>query len=413
VAVMRDTSPIRKAFTGDPETAIAQAGIARTQLGILKNQMALGGITVGARNVLLPDGTTMRVSSVNGQHSVTVDTPTSQPEQPEQPTFPEPPEPPKFVPPLASPALAVYAGAVGTPGIVDIVPTQLNGKNITEANSTPHFLVPNAGDDGLLFGYVEDPNSEFSVSQTLLVGITDRYSLQVAPTQPDELVLSTAFVDSMDKQIPSNTAGAAVLTIPAKALKEQTGKSRPANIGLFQLVSLFERTIITVTGNLKGKELARGDLVVPKTAIGLTGFWEIFNVVTGKNQTTINGIDFGGDNTYLLQGSAVIIGTTQAPENNFPLSHVVSITFSEQQIFGGLHQAAFIWSKQTSWTGGGGLGLSLFYQDSGALALNDQVTYPGPGSYSESGVLHTVDLAGNVMDFPLSVTLIIELVGDG
>ena len=99
---MRDTGPVAKQLTGDTEAAAPYMGIARTQLGILKNQMAFAGQTTGARQIALPDGTTIRVAVNGGIPRIQIDTPaTSSEEQPLEvpqeeftPEFPQPPLPP-------------------------------------------------------------------------------------------------------------------------------------------------------------------------------------------------------------------------------------------------------------------------------------------------------------------------------
>lgn len=74
---MRDTGPIRKDFglEGDTEASAAYMGVARTQLGILKNQMQFNKLLQGSRTVQLEDGTRIQVSSRFGQDTVRVLTP--------------------------------------------------------------------------------------------------------------------------------------------------------------------------------------------------------------------------------------------------------------------------------------------------------------------------------------------------
>lgn len=70
---MRETGPVSKQLSND-ETgdASAQVGAARTQLGILKNIMRLGGMPSAYRTVNMADGTTMYVSSINGRDTVNI-----------------------------------------------------------------------------------------------------------------------------------------------------------------------------------------------------------------------------------------------------------------------------------------------------------------------------------------------------
>lgn len=113
---MRDTDVLKKRLDGDPEAATAQIGLARTQLGILKNQMALGGITSGVRTVTTADGTTIRASSINGLNSVQITTPREMPAG--APVHPRPAhaEPVLPPPPVVAPigVLASIGWPIGT-----------------------------------------------------------------------------------------------------------------------------------------------------------------------------------------------------------------------------------------------------------------------------------------------------------
>lgn len=71
---MREIGPVNKSLSGDPDTAAAQVSVARTQLGILKNLMKLGGLKIGSRTVRLADGTTIQVASFNGQDFINIET---------------------------------------------------------------------------------------------------------------------------------------------------------------------------------------------------------------------------------------------------------------------------------------------------------------------------------------------------
>lgn len=86
---MRETGPARKSSDGDPAASSAQMGAARTQLGILKNLMALGGLPSGARTVRFEDGTEIRVTSINGQDSISIVTATAGIEPPPEQAIPE------------------------------------------------------------------------------------------------------------------------------------------------------------------------------------------------------------------------------------------------------------------------------------------------------------------------------------
>ena len=101
---MPDFNPLRKAYSGDTETAAAQIGTGRTHLDILKNQMQLGNQRAGVRTVQLPDGTTIRVSSIYGQDRIDITTTSGGQAQVSAPSHYVPPEPP--------PPVLPYIGAV-------------------------------------------------------------------------------------------------------------------------------------------------------------------------------------------------------------------------------------------------------------------------------------------------------------
>jgi hypothetical protein len=75
---MREYGVVRKGLTGDgadpaaTEAASPYIGTARTLLGQMKNRMQLGGVTHLSRTVNLPDGTTIQVTSSNGQDTIRI-----------------------------------------------------------------------------------------------------------------------------------------------------------------------------------------------------------------------------------------------------------------------------------------------------------------------------------------------------
>jgi hypothetical protein len=77
---MREFGPVRFLLGNSREEAEAAKpymGIARTQLGITKNLMNLGGLQQYARVITLPDGTVIRCQSVMGQDFVAITPPGS------------------------------------------------------------------------------------------------------------------------------------------------------------------------------------------------------------------------------------------------------------------------------------------------------------------------------------------------
>ncbi|MHB0965272.1 MAG: hypothetical protein ACYC36_02350 [Bellilinea sp.] len=70
----REVGVVRKRLSG--EAAAPYMGIARTQLGILKEAMSFQGLQQLQRTVQLSDGTQIFVSSIFGQDTIRIDTPT-------------------------------------------------------------------------------------------------------------------------------------------------------------------------------------------------------------------------------------------------------------------------------------------------------------------------------------------------
>jgi hypothetical protein len=69
---MRETGPVRKDISGDPEAAAPYMGMARTLLGKLKARMAAGGLAQLSHAQELPDGTVISVMSRHGQDTVRI-----------------------------------------------------------------------------------------------------------------------------------------------------------------------------------------------------------------------------------------------------------------------------------------------------------------------------------------------------
>ena len=69
---MREIGVIRKQFSGNVESAKTYVGEARVQLGILKNLMERGGLQQLTRKTVLPDGTVIICSSVQGQDTISI-----------------------------------------------------------------------------------------------------------------------------------------------------------------------------------------------------------------------------------------------------------------------------------------------------------------------------------------------------
>lgn len=91
---MREFGAAFKVLDGDD--ALPYLGYARTELGILKNSMRLGGLAQGSRTRVLPDGTVLRVQSQFGIDKIVITTTAPTPAAPEPfvlPGVPAPQEP--------------------------------------------------------------------------------------------------------------------------------------------------------------------------------------------------------------------------------------------------------------------------------------------------------------------------------
>jgi hypothetical protein len=185
VGVMRDTGPVKK--DADTPDAQDQIGAGRTQLGILKNQMALGGVSLGKRTVVLPDGTTIVASSIAGIDKVTIrqaaELPPGAPPPPaprvREPRLPEPP-PPLGVGALCS--MNSYSTLAVSPLIAALIEETVNGTKASGINkysfTIPSFIgdVPKVigCDSGLVF----ESNITQNTSDHVSSGINPTASVQ-------------------------------------------------------------------------------------------------------------------------------------------------------------------------------------------------------------------------------------------
>lgn len=82
---MREDGPVRFRFEGDAAAAQGYAGQARTLLGILKNNMRLGGLQQLSGQVTLSDGATVFCQSMFGQDTIKITAPQGELESYEEP----------------------------------------------------------------------------------------------------------------------------------------------------------------------------------------------------------------------------------------------------------------------------------------------------------------------------------------
>ena len=262
---MRDTGPIAKTLTGDQDESVGNISVARTQLGILKNGMKLGGITQGSRSVTLPDGTTMRVTSINGIDQVHISTP--QPgkpalpvEVPETPYEPEFPGPVKIhVPQPQVGGLAFYAGYwnqnIGDPTFNKFsdIPLIVNGVQVSKPNGQAFVLNKGAA---YVFGPSAgvDPEDDVAVfpTGTILANVSPEGAVlppgQQVAHQTDWTLVSEFGVDLAS----TNIVGADVIASEGGEVDIETSSGAVVKVpGLSHIT--FNGTLVDVNYHLTGK----------------------------------------------------------------------------------------------------------------------------------------------------------------
>lgn len=419
---MREIGPVRKGLSGDIETATAQLGIARTQLGILKNQMRLAGLTIGARAVRLADGTVMRVSSYNGQDFVDIETPVlvnvpvdlSQPEV-QVPEFDVP-----VVPPVDLP-LALF-NAILEPDSSNgymFRPMYLDDKFLTAADSTPHILYP-AGHPAVRYRHSVDGGN------SILVGRIDS-SLQIPlglSGQPSVLKVTSANGFKLDQAyIQSPTA--------VHAAGSQT---KPAALGYIQPPDVMLDTTFTIEGDAHGQPQVKGVFLVEKDiqAGSLVPTFRSSQTVGGVTSTkdavvTINGrnVPFGDNHIYPTQPQLNYTSTFQPFNSGGPVAplgptfgiytmtadpaaqySVVSPTGATQIIYTPAGNIAARTSTSFVWTQtGGNLPMRKVINSVGIGTLTVVTNITAYGMYTASGTLTFVDAVGNTVEVSVSISI--------
>lgn len=191
---MRDTGPISKNIdsNGDVEAANAQTGEARKQLGILKNQMAMGGLAVGARTTRLPDGTVIRTMVAAGISKVSISAPAAESEAG------HPPPAEEFVPQLPEPPLpphkAILAIGVGDIGalFLPLVPARYNATVISAPNDKRWYQILSKDNPTRWEGlpYLTEPVVLY-VSASALAAVAEDGNVYME-NQPEKWVMSYA-----------------------------------------------------------------------------------------------------------------------------------------------------------------------------------------------------------------------------
>lgn len=419
---MRETGPVRKGLSGDPETAAAQLGIARTQLGILKNMMQIAGIAVGTRTIRLTDGTVMRVSSYNGQDFLDIETPVlvAVPQDIPQPDVPAPTVDVPAVPPIDQP-LALFNSILVPDSDNGYMfrPMYLDDTLLTKSDSTPHILYP-AGHPAVRYRHPVDGGN------SILVARIDS-SLQIPlalSEQPSVLKVTAANGYQLDPayiQSPTDVHAAGMQT-------------KPAALGYIQPPDVMLDTSFTIEGDANGQAQVKGVFLVEQdiqagvlvptyqSSVFANGTMQIRDAVVEINGRSV---PFGDLHVYPCQpqlnytctfqpindGSGIvaplaanfgIYATTADPAMQ---NSVIAKTTASQIVYTAAGNIAARNSTTFTWAQAGG-NVTMQKQVIGGfgrlITAQDITAY---GMYTASGTLTFTDAVGNIVNVSVSIAI--------
>lgn len=398
---MRDTGPTAKSITGDPDASSVQMGVARVQLGILKNQMAMGGLSVGKRTLNLPDGTTITASVAAGIPRIAIDTPQPAVSAIAEPEI-APPEAPEYeYAPQDIGTVAISNGTLQASGsdLGQLLrPMVLDGSTRTTADNKPLFLSGDVPNHTYAFAVVADPSAD---PNRLLVcrmypGTAQPYDPEYQPTAWE---IGSPLIDN----IPN--IGGNQIFLPYGTLKTIPATTKPLYAALMFMPPVCDDTAITITGKIKdgkvcvGKMLVKGQLVA-----GITG---VLEQPLGAASFTLNGvpIEDGGTPVETEQnGIAAVVGVTPGwsdPTGVEMVLEVAGLLAGNAPNIRPTFTGGFI-NDSFDYSGGGSFDAAW---ESGALRA---VMPDGYGTYTNEGVLTGTDCAGNIytleMSFSITVT---------
>lgn len=397
---MRDTDPVKKQFTGDTEAAAGNMGVARTQLGQLKNQMAFGNLQFGTRQTVQPDGTVIRTTVAAGIPRIQIDSPAvTQPETPpvdvETPPFhPREVRPPK---PPTQYQLAYVNGYVDVPGVegeiyaASLWPVAISGELITGPDQRGPIVMGNK----FTYGFIASGNN-----LAMLVGVIDVHTGEVASVQPD----ITGSVDAGGIFHVNYTGGDIVgLTIYtaeelAAIVKSQGGKVKPGQLTEVGLDAAWVDSPCTLYATDPDGTAIKGRFTVVGGAIpGITMQDPLVTI-------TANGIDQPyyapvGDSCDLAieftVSNASFTGPWQFPGNFY-------ILFPGPRDDGGTAQAGVLTDADWSQIAGDVEMLDMVLS-AGWLYMTPTIS--GFGMHTSSGPLILTDSYGNVKTIDFTVTI--------
>jgi hypothetical protein len=394
---MRDTGVITKGFSGDTDAAAVQTGVARTQLGILKNQMAFSGLQVGARTIRLADGTEMRVSVSGGVSRAEIYTPASTTPEVEQPVIETPQvEPPEIHPTVANTGLALFNGFLKGPAAPfynpSFQPSIYNDALLMSPDTTPRLL---ARDKPVQIYDRPDTVLAKQGAGAALIGMTD--IIGGAPLSLDQQ--PTAWTV---KQLNGGSVPASVT--PAAAFKAAGDKTVPAYLGVMSMPWTLEDVVMEVSGADKGKPVGQ---VMCKKNIDLAGTCaDWYDPSTGLHQSYINGeLCTLGNTVPTPEGYAFtasvnggVYSTTGA---QIVANMALAVTFGVRNGGPAIPSApvSMVWTQTSGWPAG---------QTSGpnsAVNMTTLPTYAPSITYSGAGTFTVTDGLGNVKVIPASFAL--------
>ena len=171
---MRETGVVRKELSG--EEAAPYIGIARTMLGVVKNQLSFNGLAQGKGTKVFPDGTIIVAQSVFGQDKITITRPVIAPVTlPVEEFVPPTPQLPEYAPVEAPWEESVTAGGLAGCGYYYIVDPA--GPGSPSIQQQPYRWTPREGRVllPLLPGYTAATTSAISGNGRIIVGRASSY----------------------------------------------------------------------------------------------------------------------------------------------------------------------------------------------------------------------------------------------
>lgn len=409
---MRDTGPVNKQLTGDTEAAGGEVSVARTQLGILKNQMQQGGLAVGARSVTMPDGTSIRVMHAAGVSRVAIDSPTSSTTPEKPPKFPVPkahfPKPPQ--PPHNARMVFGFNG-IDTSGLFPMVPVEINGDSYTDATKPKWFDMSSKNTPATFKPEIVDIGAGiYELANYSWVVVLDDTDVVRYPNQPTKWKAS--FPDGTPLNNPPT---------PANAWYELV-KGGFDYAGILTVPILVQDTLVKyeASGGTPGGIGVGGQMDAAAPMIGF---------IMAKKSPTHPGENINGTEEFVYFGTALNvwingIQTVTDAVRTYPSTGPIDVTNGcNYEIIFTCNQPTYDENhfyydvKFDAWMmldGQNVMVLDYSYADQGySLTKSSPCELSGDiieGTVSNSGVSTMRDAAGNEISFPCTITITCNLI---